>query len=94
MVTIFVDKMLRFLNNFGMILWIEEKSLRDIIILDPIDYFVKPVTTIICNHWSNHVQTLHEISEIHGKSKKEHEKDWKIMLESRMVSEVLAREIL
>lgn len=46
-VMIFVDNTLSFL---GMILWIEEKSLRDTIIIGPIDYFVKPVTTITCNH--------------------------------------------
>eukprot|EP00599_Poterioochromonas_sp_BG-1_P005783 CAMPEP_0173149908 /NCGR_PEP_ID=MMETSP1105-20130129/10618_1 /TAXON_ID=2985 /ORGANISM="Ochromonas sp., Strain BG-1" /LENGTH=213 /DNA_ID=CAMNT_0014064889 /DNA_START=49 /DNA_END=686 /DNA_ORIENTATION=+ len=45
-----VRKMLRFLNDMGMLMWIEETDLDDVIILDPIEYLVKPATTIICKH--------------------------------------------
>jgi hypothetical protein len=34
----------------GMLLWINDEKLKDIVILDPIKYFVDPATMIICKH--------------------------------------------
>ena len=42
--------LLKFMHEMGALLWIDEPGLRDIIIIDAIDYFVKPATLIICNH--------------------------------------------
>eukprot|EP01040_Poterioochromonas_malhamensis_P014069 gene14069-biopygen3173 len=47
----------------------EEKGLEDVIILDPIEYLVKPATTIICKHVATKddpYRTRHEVTEIHG----------------------------
>eukprot|EP01040_Poterioochromonas_malhamensis_P007341 gene7341-biopygen1352 len=77
-------EMLRFLNSRGMALWTEEEGLHDIIILDPIEYFVRPATSIICKHIATKDDpyvTKHEIPEIHGKRKKTHvflSHDWGI----------------
>jgi len=48
-----VDDMLMLLNDMGMLWWNEEESLRDYIIMDPLGFFVKPVTNIICKHSPN-----------------------------------------
>ncbi len=74
-----VREMFRFLNDMGMLMWIEEKGLEDVIILDPIEYLVKPATTIICKHVATKddpYRTRHEVTEIHGESKKEYGEDW------------------
>jgi GTPase SAR1 family protein len=42
-----VSELLRYLSEMGVLIWIEEPGLREIVILDPIEYFVKPVTRII-----------------------------------------------
>jgi hypothetical protein len=45
-----VPSLLRFLHEMGMIMWHEDEGLRDVVILDPIKYFVEPVTRLICKH--------------------------------------------
>jgi Holliday junction resolvase len=42
-----VEELLRFLNEMGAILWINEKGLRDVVILDPIEFLVKPASKLI-----------------------------------------------
>ena len=41
-----------FLNELGLVLWLDEEGLRDVVILDIINFFVEPATLIICNHIS------------------------------------------
>ncbi len=45
---------------------IEEKDLEDVIILDPIEYLVKPATTIICKHLEIKNQVCGEIEKADG----------------------------
>ena len=41
---------LRFLHRMSVLMWHEEDTLRDVIVLDAIKYFVKPITAVICKH--------------------------------------------
>jgi GTPase SAR1 family protein len=43
-----VDDLLGFLRGMGVLLWYDEPGLKETIILDPVAYFVKPVTRVIC----------------------------------------------
>jgi GTPase SAR1 family protein len=43
-----VNEMLEFFRDMGMIMWYNEPGLRDTVILDPVAYFVKSVTRVIC----------------------------------------------
>jgi GTPase SAR1 family protein len=45
-----VPFLLRFLHEMGIAMWHDEPSLRDVIIMDPIKYFVVPATVVICKH--------------------------------------------
>jgi hypothetical protein len=45
-----VSELLRYFYEMGVLIWIEEPGLREVVILDPIEYFVKPVTRIIYKH--------------------------------------------
>jgi GTPase SAR1 family protein len=44
-----VTELLSFLRDMGMLMWYNEPGLNETIILDPIAYFVKPVTRVICH---------------------------------------------
>ena len=42
--------LLRYFHEMGYLMWHDEPVLRDVIILDPIGFFVKPAALIICKH--------------------------------------------
>ena len=41
---------LSFLNEMGVVLWIDKPKLRNVVILDIMSFFVAPATRLICNH--------------------------------------------
>jgi hypothetical protein len=43
-----VREFVEFLRDMGVLMWYDEPGLREIIILDPVTYFVKPVTRVLC----------------------------------------------
>jgi GTPase SAR1 family protein len=91
-----VTKLLEFLNHMGILIWINEEKLRDIVILDPIEYFVRPATTIICKHIATKddpYRTVH-CEEIHQSCRSEWPEDWLRMLEYGLISLRLARRLL
>jgi GTPase SAR1 family protein len=91
-----VTKMLTFFYEMGILIWINEENLRDVVILDPIEYFVKPATMIICKHIATKddpYRTVH-FEEIHKACRKKWREDWYQMLEFGLVSERLARRLL
>jgi GTPase SAR1 family protein len=91
-----VSELLRYFYEMGVLIWIEEPGLREIVILDPMEYFVKPVTRIICKHLASKKDpyaTKHELS-VHKQCQRELSEDWKLMLEFGMVSDQLARRLL
>jgi GTPase SAR1 family protein len=91
-----VSELLRYLYQMGVLIWIEEPGLREVVILDPIEYFVKPVTRIICKHLASKKDPYaikHELP-IHIQCQRELSEDWKQMLEFGLVSDKLARTLL
>jgi hypothetical protein len=45
-----VEALLRLLHEMGHLLWNEEPNLREVVILDAIEYLVGPATLVVCNH--------------------------------------------
>jgi hypothetical protein len=45
-----LPNLLRFLHEMGALMWHEDEALRNVIILDAVQFFVQPVTLIICKH--------------------------------------------
>ncbi len=45
-----VKILLKFLHEMGILLWIDEPGVSDVVILDAIQYLVLPASTVICNH--------------------------------------------
>jgi hypothetical protein len=91
-----VEEMLTYFCEMGILIWINEEKLRDIIILDPVEYFVKPVTLIICKHIATKDDPSHTVHcvEIHKVCREKWPQDWFQMLEFGIVSERLARNLL
>jgi GTPase SAR1 family protein len=91
-----IIEMLTFFNEMGKFLWINEDNLRDIVILDPVYYFVKPATLIICKHIATKDDLYHTVhyEKIHEDCRVEWPEDWFQMLEFGLVSDRLARRLL
>ena len=85
-----VPNVLEFLNKMGVVLWLDEDGLRDVIILDIIDFFVEPITLILCNHISNPSYCTVYHKNIQQKSKEKFPFAWKEM----NVRGVVARELI
>ena len=76
------DDVLQFLYNAGTLMWVNEEKLRDIVILNPIEFFVVPVTTLICKLKPTETSsTCHTYSEIHQHCKTRFYPDWRKMEE-------------
>jgi hypothetical protein len=54
-----VREFVEFLRDMGVLIWYDEPGLREIIILDPVTYFVKPVIRVICQ-LDLHISDVHQ----------------------------------
>jgi GTPase SAR1 family protein len=91
-----IPYLLKFMHEMGLAMWHEEVSLRDVIIMDAVKYFVTPATMIICKHVQregDHDATWH-LMPIHEKCRKTYSDDWKMMLQYGFVSEQLLDALL
>jgi GTPase SAR1 family protein len=87
---------LKFLQEMGIAMWHDEPSLRDVIILDPVKYFVEPATVIICKHsqgTKDEDATWH-LLKIHEECQRKYFEDWQLMLETGLLSENLLSALL
>lgn len=80
-------------------MWIEvDACLRDVVIIDPVAYFVKPATQIIRRHLSSFKDpTVHYYTfrcEDHEKLYKDKFKEFRIMMEDGIVTDPLLQRLL
>ena len=85
---------LSFLNDMGMVLWLNEDGLRDVVILDIITSFVEPATRIICNHTSKPTEKTIQNMKIQNHFKKKRKTEWDLMTQRGVVEKRLLIEIL
>jgi len=91
-----VAEMLSFLHDMGMLMWHEEEKLRDIVIMDPISFFVSPATKVICDHETTYaygVERKHH-RDIHRDLSRRYRKDFDDMKNRGCVSDRLMQELL
>ena len=62
--------LLRFFHEMGYLMWHDQPVLRDVIILDPIEFFVKPAALIICKHIQDGNDPTMHCLPVHSKCKK------------------------
>ena len=89
-----VTLFLSFLNEMGVVLWLNETGLRNVVILDIITSFVEPATRIICNHTSNTTESTVHHKEIQKHFEKERKLEWDTMTMKGVVVKRLLIEIL
>ena len=74
-----------FLNEMGVVLWLNEEGLRDVVILDIISFFVEPATLIICNHISKPSDSTVHHRNIQEVCRKNRAKEWDEMTQRGLV---------
>jgi serine/threonine protein kinase/GTPase SAR1 family protein len=90
-----VDDVPAFLNFFhamGLLMWHEEETLRNVVILNPIDCFVVPAARIICQHYDDRAVTASKVvheTQIQKKCKKNHRLDFDCLVQKGILSEKL-----
>ena len=58
----------------------DEKGLRDVVIMDSVDFFVMPATRVICKHSPNATDDTVHHGEVHEFCKKHHNASWERMV--------------
>jgi GTPase SAR1 family protein len=89
-----VSVLLKFFHEMGILMWHDEDTLRDVVVFDPIEYFVKPATIVICKHNPDKVDGIYHSLEIHRKVKKVMSKEFREMIQHGIVSEPLLIALL
>ena len=86
-----VPLLLSFLNKMGMVLWLDEEWLRDVVILDVMTFFIEPASLVICNHISNSSDSTKKIEE---NCKEDRAKEWDDMTTIGLASRQLMESLL
>lgn len=89
-----IGTLLRFFHEMGILMWHDEATLRDIVVFDPIEYFVKPATIVICKHLPNQEDGIYHSTEHHRRIKKTLPKEFREMTHHGIVSESLLKALL
>jgi hypothetical protein len=89
-----VVEMLEFLHEMGFLLWNQDEQLKNLIILDPISYFVQPATNVICKHNPTEGDPTHHFLKVHKKCRNSLPYDWNDMIERGVVSSNLLNMLL
>ena len=71
-----VPSLLGFLHEMGILMWHDEPSLRDVVILDAVAYFVSPATLVICKHLATAMDATRHVMEAHKDCSKQHYDAW------------------
>ena len=91
-----IKDLLSFFHDLGMLMWHEEASLRDIVIMDPIAFLVKPATKIICQHETTVIDGVERshYRDIHGEMSSKYFDEYKALKSKGLVSERLMLSLL
>ena len=84
-----VEALLRFLGEMGVLLWVEEQGLRDVVILDPIQFFVQPATMVICKHQPTSDDPTHHHLPEHRACALYHHEEWLELTERAVLCQAL-----
>jgi hypothetical protein len=89
-----LPELLLFFNQMGVLTWFQDFSLRDIVILDPVETFVKPVTRLICQLLTTEDSTRMQILALHEECRRVYSEDWERYLSSGILSESIVQFLL
>jgi heat shock protein 1/8 len=90
-----LEILLKFFHEMGILMWFNNDDvLKEVIVFDPIEYFVKPSTVIICKHGPDMSDGIHHVLEIHREVRKTHPQEFCEMTDHGLVSESLLNALL
>lgn len=89
-----VSLLLRFLHEMGILMWHDEDKLREVVVFDPIEYFVKPATIVICKHVPDEADGTRHVLDIHRTVRKVHGRDFQQMTRHGIITEKLLKALL
>ena len=85
---------LQFAHEMGAIMWhYQDKALKDIVILDPVKFLIKPATYVICQYGKEGDNIRHR-QEVRKKCEKQLPKAWNQMMQRGIVSSELLALLL
>jgi hypothetical protein len=87
--SVYIPELLKFLHDIGLLIWFKDDGLNDIVIIDPVEYFAKPVSLIVRDRCSES-----ENSPTENQITDEYLVDWYRMLEFGLVTKRLAKRLL
>lgn len=86
---------LLFLHEMGIAMWHPESSLRNVIILDPVKFFVDPATIIICKHRpDDSADSTWHYTPIHRNCNQRFPADWQLFLRCGILTEAALQCLL
>ena len=88
--SVVVPHMLLFWRNLGMLLWIDEPGLHDVVILDAIHYLVEPASRVICQllpEIGNPSETVTHNAHLLTECGKRYPVDWIILRDQGILTE-------
>lgn len=88
-----IEDMLQFFHEMGVLMWHRESSLRDMVILNPIDYFVSPATMLICKHVQEGDDTTFHFLDEHREAQQRYKFDWDKMIREGVVHRCIVETI-
>ena len=89
-----VTRMLTLFHEMGMLMYHDEPELSDIVIMDPIAFFVAPVTTVICKHVPTAIDPTHHNLEVHKLCRRKAPEQFRRMTELGIVDSALLAMLL
>jgi hypothetical protein len=89
-----VKTMLHFFHEMGVLMWHAESNLQDIVILNPIEYFVTPATLLICKHEPDEKDGIYHSKAVHKKARKEYKMEWDEMVKEGQIHQVIIDAVL
>ncbi len=89
-----VPLFLNFMNEMGSLMWVDEDKLREIIVLDFIEYFIKPATISFSKHVPEAVDDVLQVLEMQRSLKRQYAKEYQEMTTRGIITEKLLQAIL
>ena len=88
------DHLLKFLHDMSILMWFDDGFLKQTIILDPFEFLVKAITTVVCKHVTTEGDPTNHSTDASKRCKKSHLKDWKNFMKTAIVTNALLFDLL
>jgi hypothetical protein len=89
-----LDHLLTFLHDMSILMWFNEGFLKETIILDPFEFLVKAITTVVCKHTTTDDDPTNHSTSASDRCKLSHVKDWRAFMSKAVITRALLLDLL